>query len=78
MKATCSISDLAAEFKVMTRSIRFYEDQGLIATLRQGTRRLFRPRDCTRLKLILRGNGLVFRSRRFRKSSIYMMQRLVS
>ena len=45
MKAVYSISDLAAEFKVMTRTIRFYEDQGLIATLRQGTRRLFRPRD---------------------------------
>ena len=60
MKAVYSISDLAAEFKVMTRTIRFYEDQGLIAPLRQGTRRLFRPRDCTRLKLILRGKRLGF------------------
>ena len=36
MKAVYSISDLAAEFKVMTRTIRFYEDQGLIAPLRRG------------------------------------------
>ncbi len=60
MKAAYSISDLAAEFDVTTRTIRFYEDQGLIAPLRQGTRRLFRPRDRTRLKLILRGKRLGF------------------
>ena len=60
MKAVYSISDLAAEFDVTTRTIRFYEDQGLIAPLRQGTRRLFRPRDRTRLKLILRGKRLGF------------------
>ena len=60
MKAVYSISDLAAEFDVTTRTIRFYEDQGLITPLRQGTRRLFRPRDRTRLKLILRGKRLGF------------------
>jgi len=60
MKAAYSISDLAAEFDVTTRTIRFYEDQGLIAPLRQGTRRLFRPRDRSRLKLILRGKRLGF------------------
>ncbi len=60
MKAAYSISDLAAEFDVTTRTIRFYEDQGLIAPLRQGTRRLFRPRDRTRLKIILRGKRLGF------------------
>ena len=60
MKAVCSISDLAAEFNVTTRTIRFYEDQGLIAPLRKGTRRLFWPRDRTRLKLILRGKRLGF------------------
>ena len=60
MKAVCSISDLAAEFKVTTRTIRFFEDQGLIAPLRQGSRRLFRPRDRARLKLILRGKPLGF------------------
>lgn len=60
MKEFYSISDLASEFDVTTRTIRFYEDQKLIAPLRQGTRRLFRPRDRTRLKLILRGKRLGF------------------
>ena len=60
MKAVYSISDLASEFDITTRTIRFYEDQGLIEPLRQGTRRLFRPRDRTRLKLILRGKRLGF------------------
>ena len=60
MKAVCSISDLAAEFKVKTRAIRFYEDQGLIAPLRKGTRRLFWSRDRALLKLILRGKRLGF------------------
>ena len=60
MKAVYSISDLAAEFKVMTRTIRFYEDQGLISPLRQGTCRLFRPLDRARLKFILHGIWLGF------------------
>ena len=60
MKEFYSISDLAKEFDVTTRTIRFYEDQKLIAPMRQGTRRLFRPRDRTRLKLILRGKRLGF------------------
>lgn len=60
MKEFYSISDLAREFDITTRTIRFYEDQKLIAPLRQGTRRLFRPRDRTRLKLILRGKRLGF------------------
>jgi len=60
LKEFYSISDLAKEFDVTTRTIRFYEDQKLIAPMRQGTRRLFRPRDRTRLKLILRGKRLGF------------------
>lgn len=60
MKAFRTISDLAREFGVTTRTIRFYEDEGLITPLREGTRRLFRPRDRTRLKLILRGKRLGF------------------
>ena len=55
-----TISDLAKEFDVTTRTIRFYEDQNLISPLREGTRRLFRARDRTRLKLILRGKRLGF------------------
>lgn len=60
MKAFHTISDLAREFGITTRTIRFYEDKGLITPLRDGTRRLFQPRDRTRLKLILRGKRLGF------------------
>lgn len=60
MSSLHTISDLAREFGVTTRTIRFYEDRGLIAPIRQGTRRLYRSRDRTRLKLILRGKRLGF------------------
>ncbi|MEC8370253.1 MAG: MerR family DNA-binding transcriptional regulator [Pseudomonadota bacterium] len=60
MREFFTISDLAKEFDVTTRTIRFYEDQNLISPLREGTRRLFRARDRTRLKLILRGKRLGF------------------
>jgi len=56
--ATWSISDLAQEFALTTRAIRFYEDEGLIAPERVGTRRVYRARERTRLKLILRGKRL--------------------
>src|ERR1043165_3052124 len=53
-----SISDLAREFDVTPRAIRFYEDQGLISPRRAGQRRIYTPRDRTRLKLTLRGKRL--------------------
>jgi DNA-binding transcriptional MerR regulator len=53
-----SISDLAREFDVTPRAIRFYEDQGLLAPRRDGQRRIYLARDRTRLKLILRGKRL--------------------
>ena len=53
-----SISDLAQEFDVTPRAIRFYEDQGLLAPRRDGQRRIYTPRDRTRLKLMLRGKRL--------------------
>ena len=53
-----SISDLAREFDVTPRAIRFYEDQGLLAPKRDGQRRIYSPRDRTRLKLTLRGKRL--------------------
>ena len=53
-----SISDLAREFDVTPRAIRFYEDQGLLAPRREGQRRVYTPRDRTRLKLTLRGKRL--------------------
>jgi DNA-binding transcriptional MerR regulator len=53
-----SIGDLAHEFDVTPRAIRFYEDQGLLAPRREGQRRVYTPRDRTRLKLTLRGKRL--------------------
>ena len=55
-----SISDLSKEFDITTRSIRFYEDQGLIAPTRNGQTRVYTQRDKVRLKLILRGKRLGF------------------
>jgi DNA-binding transcriptional MerR regulator len=57
---TYNISDLAAEFDVTARSIRFYEDQDLLSPERIGRNRLFHERDRVRLKLILRGKRLGF------------------
>ena len=55
-----SISDLAAEFAVTPRTIRFYEDEGLISPDRIGTSRLYSKRDRARLAWILRGKRLGF------------------
>lgn len=54
------ISDLAAEFAVTPRTIRFYEDEGLLAPERRGQARVYHPRDRIRLMLILRGKRLGF------------------
>ncbi len=59
--ATFSISELSREFNVTPRTIRFYEDQGLLAPERAGAggkQRVYRVRDRTRLKLTLRGKRL--------------------
>ena len=51
-----SISQLASELEISTRSIRFYEEKGLIAPQRtSGNQRIYGKRDRARLKLILRG-----------------------
>ncbi len=55
---TFSISDLAQEFALTTRAIRFYEDEGLLTPTRSGRNRIYAARDRTRLKLILRGKRL--------------------
>ncbi len=60
MAETYGIAELAREFGVTARTIRHYEDEGLIAPLRDGQRRVYRPRDRTRLRLILRGRRLGF------------------
>jgi DNA-binding transcriptional MerR regulator len=57
---TYSISELAREFDVTTRSIRFYEDQGLLNPARQGQTRIYNKQDRVRLKLTLRGKRLGF------------------
>jgi DNA-binding transcriptional MerR regulator len=56
--AVYSIGELAAEFDVTPRAIRFYEAEGLLAPRREGQRRIYTPRDRTRLKLTLRGKRL--------------------
>ena len=55
---TFSISELAQEFALTTRAIRFYEDEGLLAPTRSGRNRVYGSRERTRLKLILRGKRL--------------------
>ena len=55
-----SISDLAAEFGVTARALRFYEEEGLIAPQRRGTQRIYSHRDRARLAWILRGKRVGF------------------
>ena len=55
---TYSISDLAREFALTTRAIRFYEDEGLLAPRRSGRSRIYGERERVRIKLILRGKRL--------------------
>lgn len=57
---TWTIAEVAAEYGVTHRTVRFYEDKGLVTPLRRGTQRLFRPRDRVRLALVLRGRRLGF------------------
>ena len=58
MSNTLTISELAREFDLTTRAIRFYEDCGLLSPKRQGRQRIYTQRDRTRLKLTLRGKRL--------------------
>ncbi len=58
MSKTYTISDLASEFDVTTRTIRFYEEKGFLKPAREGTRRIYSPSDRTKLRLILRGKRL--------------------
>lgn len=53
-----TITELAREFAVTPRAIRYYEDQGLLAPARHGSARVYTKRDRTRLKLMLRGKRL--------------------
>ncbi|MEP0942592.1 MAG: MerR family DNA-binding transcriptional regulator [Rhizobiaceae bacterium] len=60
MREYYTITELTREFGVSTRTIRFYEDEGLIKPMRRGRTRLFRPSDRVLLKQILRGKRLGF------------------
>jgi len=57
---TWTITELAEEFDVTARTIRHYEDVGLLSPERRGTSRVFRTRDRVRLALVLRGRRLGF------------------
>ena len=64
---TWTIAELADEFEVTHRTIRHYEELGLIAPERRGTVRVFHPRDRIRLALILRGKRIGFPLNEIRK-----------
>ncbi len=59
-RQTFSISGLAQEFDVTTRTIRFYEEKGLLSPQRNGSIRVYSAADRVKLKLILRGKRLGF------------------
>ena len=60
MQRLYTITQLTQEFGVTTRTLRFYEAQGLLSPQRRGRQRLYSQADRTRLKLILRGKRLGF------------------
>jgi len=59
-KRQYSIGELSSEFDITTRTIRFYEEAGLLAPERRGQQRVYREADRVKLKLILRGKRLGF------------------
>ncbi|MDM7946131.1 MAG: MerR family DNA-binding transcriptional regulator [Oceanibaculum nanhaiense] len=60
MSESFTIAQLAEEFGITHRAVRFYEQEGLLAPARRGNRRVYTPGDRVRLKLILRGRRLGF------------------
>ncbi|WP_193178306.1 MerR family transcriptional regulator [Oricola nitratireducens] len=60
MRDYYTITELTREFGISTRTLRFYEDEGLIHPVRRGRTRLFRPADRILIKQILRGKRLGF------------------
>ena len=60
MREYYTITELTREFDVSTRTLRFYEDEGLIQPVRRGRTRLFRPTDRHLIRQILRGKRLGF------------------
>ncbi|USG61786.1 MerR family DNA-binding transcriptional regulator [Sneathiella marina] len=66
-EARYSIADLAEEFGVTSRTIRFYEDKGLVSPERDGLTRIYSRSDRGRLKIILRGRRLGFSLQEIKK-----------
>jgi DNA-binding transcriptional MerR regulator len=60
MREYYTITELTREFDISTRTLRFYEDEGLIHPVRRGRTRLFRPSDRQLVRQILRGKRLGF------------------
>ncbi|UCJ14936.1 MerR family DNA-binding transcriptional regulator [Pseudomonas sp. MM211] len=60
MSHSYSISELAHELGITTRTIRFYEEQGMLAPERKGQERIYSARDRVTLMLILRGKRIGF------------------
>lgn len=60
MREYYSITELTREFGISTRTLRFYEDEGLIHPMRRGRTRLFRPSDRHLVRQIIRGRRLGF------------------
>lgn len=60
MREHYTITELTREFDISTRTLRFYEDEGLIQPIRRGRTRLFRPSDRHLIKQIMRGKSLGF------------------
>jgi DNA-binding transcriptional MerR regulator len=60
MREYYTITELTREFGISTRTLRFYEDEGLIQPVRRGRTRLFRPSDRHLVKQIMRGKRLGF------------------
>ncbi len=66
-KETWRIGDLAKEFDLTLRTLRFYEDKGLIKPSRRGNMRLYSRRDRARLKLIVIGRKIGFSVREIKQ-----------
>ena len=60
MREYYTITELTREFDISTRTLRFYEDEGLVAPVRRGRTRLFRPSDRHLIRQIMRGKRLGF------------------
>ncbi|MDZ5646342.1 MULTISPECIES: MerR family DNA-binding transcriptional regulator [unclassified Nitrospirillum] len=60
VEETYTISQLAEAFELTPRTIRYYEDEGLLTPRREGQQRVYTHRDWARLKLIMRGKRLGF------------------